>query len=140
MTLRPVRLDEPMKIPAYNDIPEAHRGTSPQAELVSTWFFEGRARLHLVLRGLLTDHDLEVIRYRVFRNHEDIDREREGWLADLRCRSDRDLKERPGVDRRAVLNELLEILGSYELPHEHKIAAAAWLVERSFELPQGGRG
>jgi hypothetical protein len=86
-----------MKIPAYIDIPEAHqRGTSSQAELVSTWFFEGG--------------------------------------------SARDLKERPGVDRRAVLNGLREILGSYELPHEHKIAAAAWLVERSFELPQGGRG
>lgn len=32
---------------------------------------------------LLTDHDLAVLRHRAFVNFEDIDREREGWLADL---------------------------------------------------------
>jgi hypothetical protein len=81
-----------MKIPAYIDIPEPHRsGSSPEADFVSGWFFEGGTA--------------------------------------------KDLKERPGVDRRAALRAIAEILQSFDLEHGHKIAAAAFLLHQSFELP-----
>jgi len=89
----------PILHPGRTWLPEEYRPNIPRGlvrRIPNTGTTFGTADTYLAVRvavrsscegvvrwWLLTDHDLEGIRYRVFRNHEDIDREREGWLADL---------------------------------------------------------
>lgn len=75
--------------PTY--LPEVARGVLRRVPNTGTTF--GTSETYLAVRvavppsgerwWLLTDLDVVRIRDRVFKNHEDIDREREGWLADL---------------------------------------------------------
>jgi hypothetical protein len=73
------------------DPPEGHRGVLNRVQNSIDTFgtLDSYLAVRVLVKGsterwwVLTDHDVARIRYRVFTNHEDIDREREGWLADL---------------------------------------------------------
>jgi hypothetical protein len=45
----------------------------------------------------------------------------------------RQLRAKPGIDRKAAIRHLSGFMGSWEPPHEHKEAAAAFLMSLWFE-------